>query len=430
MLCLFVLLCGTHPQLAIKTDPTTQTDSKPYSLTNNPINESFFIKKGKIASNVQEGHIMFEFNLTSLYKGVEKVRAISRNIMHHAKNPVYHTIKAQMQTGNQTANALLVKMEDRQEELYNIFSRQYEMESRNKRFIGLVAGFLAGTIGMYTIQQLFGMRDTFRLAENQRKVFTIIQDHEARVTKMEDQIKTINQTIAKVIMGLDQELSDIKMEEYISELVSIAELEFFHHDEISAAILDLVNGQINPTLLSTSTIYNALKDLRKQAKERGLVIPLQRLEEIYLLPNDFIYEKDTITIFIHIPLVEIKPMTLYQLEPLFLNITKKHSGIIDELNYIAVNDDESSYKILTPEELGKCVKLHPHHYYCYHNILLRDFSNYCISAIYKANMDVANHICDVKVIPQEHWAKQMSKNLFITYSRHNTHLKIRCKGEG
>ena len=53
-------------------------------------------------------------------------------------------------------------------------------------------------------------------------------------------------------MGLDQELSDIIMEEYISELLMIAELEFLHHDEISTAILDLVNGQINPTLLSTS----------------------------------------------------------------------------------------------------------------------------------------------------------------------------------
>lgn len=398
----------------------------PYNITRQEIDKTLFIKKGKIASNVQEAHIMFDTKLSSIFQSLTNVVQICSHIENVIRSSHYESLKTSLRIDARTCKAIEVKMKDRQEELYNIFRRKDQSNVREKRFVGFLAGFLIGTIGMYSVQQLTGMRDSFRLAKNQDKIFTIIQDHEARITKMEQQIHDLNDSLAQVYVYTKRVLDDLEMEGRIGKLMTIVQMEFFNHDEITAAILDLLNGQINPTLLKTDTIRSSIGKLRAKARRRDLVIPLQRMEEIYQLPNSYIYENGEITIFIHVPMVEVKSMILYQLEPLILKVTEEHSGLIDETNYLAITEDETAFKVLTPEELDSCTKLNPHHYYCIHNVLLREFESYCISAIFKTKMETASKICDLKVIPQKGWAKQLTLDTFLVYLQEESYIKIKC----
>lgn len=401
-------------------------EHRPFQITSQVKDEINFNKKGKIASNLQEGHIMIDLDLKFMLKGLKTVNFICNQVEAMVKDPRYKKIKENLVMENRTCKAYQVKMMDRQMEVYNIFVREYYIRKRQKRFIGLAAGFLLGAVGTYSIEQLIGMRDTFRLNTNQEKIFTIIQGHEARITKMEEQIDNVNRTLKRTIILTNEIINSVEAENHVSQLMLIVQMEFYNHDDRTGALLDLVNGLINPTLLKTTTIKKAIKILKRKAEDRGLTIPLQRIEEVYQFPNSYVYNNGTISIFMHIPLVDSKMMNLYQLEPIILNITKGFSGIVDEINYIAVTEDETAFKIFTPQELDHCTKLNPEHYFCLHNVMLRDFSAYCISSLYKAELVAAHQGCKVGIVPQGSWAKQLSKDTFLTYVRNKTTLKISC----
>ena len=411
------------------TIPTTNL----YNLTKIEPNSISFVKKGRIAANVQEGHIMIDLKLKTIYNHVRHVELICEKMDNILEKSAYHDVHNDVIIEKEACQAMLTQMKSRQTELYNIFQKEYKLTEREKRFVGFLAGLLLGSVGTYTAMQLTDMRDSFRLSTNQEKIFTIIQDHEVRLTTVEQQVKDLNQTIAKIILDQGRVYETIEIKSLISKSMQIAALEYNHHGEITSAIMRLLNGDINPMLIKTETLQMSLRKLQGKAKEKGYSIPLERVEEVYQLPNDYIietgtkYGEGTVTIFIHIPLVsKAKNMDLYQLSPIVLELWKGFSGIIDEPNYLAVSDDQTTFKILTKEELDHCTRLNPHHFYCLNNVLLKDFTSYCITAIYKNYVKIANQICDTKIIPQRAWAKQIDKDTFITYNKALSTIRIIC----
>lgn len=59
-------------------------------------------------------------------------------------------------------------------------------------------------------------------------------------------------------------------------------------------------------------------------------------------------------------------------------------------------------------------------------LLSSRFSAYCLSALYKTEIATAHKICEIKIIPQESWAKQLDKDTFLTYVKKETPIKITC----
>lgn len=383
---------------------------------------------GHLSVDVEPNHILDHLTLFRQY--VEGFKLIPNQ--HNSTE--FETRKKHIATYLLRHHALL------ENEFTNVLdSFTLSWEERKKRFIiasaALVGGLVGTALGLFTLPQLLHLSGSVDHPADSEDIIEVLQDHEKRVTILEDKISRINRTLEGFNRNLARERDLEGLDSTAWEMESYLDSLSFEIIRVTAGLDTLFSGRLSPNLINSQALYSALKRLSKKSKSKNFVFPSETiLSDIFQLPASYILTEDKkIRIFVHIPLMEQgSVLNLYEHIPLDIPLNDTN-GLIARLTGLeglfAVNRDHTLFSIYEDTSLAGCQQL-GHVLFCpATNVLFKDFDAFCVSALFKERSHVIPKVCEYSILHGSAQARQTGPNSFLLFHPKPTKLRINCPGK-
>lgn len=409
-----------------------RTETDLYTLTQMDNRMTNFQEIGKTPTNMEEGHLIMTIDYATVNHPIDIVEQVCTFLEHqgndtHISSDLGTDDLRSIQEDHRHCQIILQKMKQDRENTYELLLREqiHTTDQREKRFIGFLAGLLLGGAGGYMVSELSHLHDTSTLKSNQKHIIEILERQERNLTLENMKLNRMNQTLIQMI----KEEVRLATREYImneaARYMDWAVWESQEHARTLRALNNLVTKKLDPNILQVDELRKALASLKKKAAEKLLTAPLERVSEVYSLPMNYLAKDNQIIIFIHVPLLEeLEYLTVYRMNPSTVNLTENLHGMIIEEDYLAVSGDEKQFKIIRHEDLQRCINMKNHYFYCRDSILRMDYNSHCLSAMYKRNYTAASRLCQLRLLPDNPTATQISKTEFLLFHPKETTLYL------
>ena len=415
------------------------TSGKPYNLTQAKT-QTQFQRVGKMSAQVAPAHVLFSFPVSQTFEAYDRVMELCKSVRIldlQRKDKIGRSRFGQKQIHilDRECQFTIAEMDRVKRDIVTLFQEREanapgERGSRNKRFLGILTTLIVGAIGLYSASQLWQMKSDFETGRDTKKIFTILKDNYVKIGTNQEKIDILNGTLSLLVKRVGSIQMDMELREQLEEMRRHLHEEARHFRAITTAVMNLVNGVITPSVISTDLMLQAKEELTQKASKQGYVIPFKHLMEYYQLPHNVLVVDNVLTIFLHVPLVSSKGLLdLYSMIPTVMRMNDRVSGLIFEKQLIGVTQDQASFRITNREELSQCVLMGMQYYYCPTTLLYRNFDTYCISAVYKSHWSTANQICELMILPETTWADQISEQEFLLFHNKSEMIEIDCEGD-
>ena len=410
--------------------------NKPYSLTK-AITKTQFQKVGKMSAQAATAHVLFTFPVNRSKEAQERIYSLCRLINKISKE--HNDTLSKWKFGREKMGYLaedcrlaVLEVYEIKKDMQVLFSEQHVQAEgtrgpRVKRFLGTLAAIALGALGLYTANQLWQMKRSFEHNSDRTKIYAILKDDFEKIEENKSKVAAMKSTLYQLIKKAGEIQKEVDIIAQIDVMRRHLMEELRQLRELNASLMNLMNGVITTSVISTSLMLKAKRELVTKAEKEDYVIPFQHLMEYYQLPKNVLIQDEELTLFIHVPLVSEKGLlNLYMMVPTVLTINENINGLIHEKSLIGITKDNGAYRVTTREELDQCVLMRMQYYYCPTTLLYRNFNAYCISAVYKGHWERANDICELKILPDTSWADQISEEEFILYHHKEEAIQIEC----
>ena len=397
-----------------------------------------FIQKGLMAGITSYGHLTYDINLHDIdatlhfaYETLEKLKTYKDGVKDEEARrrlrTYYNAFKRQLrQMSKEWSNMKMIFIPERANDSSIIHL------SRPPRFIAtsiaLVAGITSTMMGIFNTAALSSLSDNI---DNEEHLVEVLQEHETRITLIEEDVLRLNKTTNKIYLHLSQTASLERIDAlaiHLESYLSLVQAQIFRFNQGLEALL---HHRASPAFLHSDQLYPALERLSERAKAQGYLFSTEQMEAgIYMLDTSFlVLDDDRLRIFIHLPLLRSGSiLELYQLLPLPINVNGTDRQLqIAGIDYlIGVNEDQDYYTLFPYTDLAECDFL-GHVYFCeHHNILRRDFGETCISALYKEDERSVVKECDFSVALPKFHISQISATDFVVYHPYESRTRVDC----
>jgi len=276
-----------------------------------------------------------------------------------------------------------------------------------KRQVGIaaLAGMAIGGLVTSLFNQFNFQSPTNILNDKVNVIVSKVEHNSIEISQNSEDIKRLNQTMAFVRDELGKQIVVNKVLdlEFMILLVINALNEAENRVERLLEALDQIFiGTFHRGLTNTEKLQTAVNSLRNQATNKGLLIGVQSLAELYQLPASFVYDAtiSMVHVILNIPLYrEVHILSLYRYisSPLQLPWDPElYFEIKPDKQFLGRNLDGLLTKTLSNLELQDCLFI-GHAYFCDDNSLekhtLPSFLNALFSGIHKSLlMECSGHI--------------------------------------
>ena len=423
-------------KISKRNEPKVQ--EKPYELTK-ATTKTQFQKVGKMSAQAATGHVLFSFPVNETYASNARIKDLCYLLEEIKSNNTldkWNRGSLSFKRMEVECEVALQETADLEKNINILFHEKMNdfglgtSQSREKRFIGTVAIMALGGLGLYSISQLWQMKNDFESDRERKKIFTIVKDNFLKTTTNEKKVQVLNDTLQELINATGSIVREIDMMRQLGLIRRQLNTEMRQLREINTAVMNLVNGVITPLIIPTDLMLKAKDELTSKARDKDYVIPFTHLMEYYQLPHNILIQRDVITIFLHVPLVSKKGLLdLYSMVPTVMKLNDRINGLIYEKNLLGVSEDSTSFRVTNREKLDQCILMGMQYYYCPTTLLYRNFDAFCISSVYKGHWQEANRICEMKILPETTWADQISEKEFFIYHNKSEMVEVNCEGE-
>ena len=260
MLKILILMAASLLQISYNSSiqPTTVTD--------------IFLPQGDIVYNHDYATLNIAINTTKLFAESQKVCQSSRIIKSFIKK---RAAKLQLSKPNYNLMQILVKRihtfcEEDMEVMRTIQSSFgiSPKSSRDERQVVLATAVVTSLVTYFTTRQLVQMgsdEDSDELIGTTNHIIVAIEDHETRITRIEERQKQLDKVVNKLkdslVLGLrteDMFATIYSMSTYASEVSR-------HIKDINIGLFSLfTNNRLHPNLVNGSTLAKGISKLRKK----------------------------------------------------------------------------------------------------------------------------------------------------------------------
>lgn len=196
----------------------------------------------------------------------------------------------------------------------DIFRQASQTESstpvRDKRQViaAIMAGIVTSVISTFTSSQLFGMsqaqQDQEALTNNQNHIISVLQYHETRLTRDEQDIKRLQHHVT----NLEEETEAIVKQDTIlaeaTAATNFARAFNAHLVKIQRGLFSLFKNKLYPSLIALSSMEEAISSAALLANKKGFTIALNSPVGIYQVETNFASDGRNIFILVHVPLLK------------------------------------------------------------------------------------------------------------------------------
>ena len=292
--------------------------------------------------------------------------------------------------------------------------------SPRPQFIAL-AGIAAGAISTLIYEEATQDQNTDHLVH-------AIQDHEVALSRQQENLIELNNTIYKLAQEEYFGLHQLNDSFFFLQVSEALDMEAIYLNNLIKEAANLLGGKVSPTLIRVETLADALKHLNEKAEKKGLTLPSQRVREYYRLPiKTEIMQKGYVRVHIKVPLIEEgqKPLRLLKMRPIFHHLNDGLVGMQHSDDFIAIDESEDKFKLVHSNELQQCHQIEKV-YFCDQNYFLKDWRTDCLSAMYKNLWHEAEHNCPLDILKIGEFAYQINRNNFVVYHEKPEKIAIKC----
>lgn len=380
------------------------------------------------------GHLVFEVDLTIVEAALNETFRMAvglEALTPRATSPAYTKQVRAYVTAIRRRHAQLRREWSNTKEAFEEPTPSHE--SRMKRFIlgaiALITGVFSSILGLFNTAQLTAISNSAETVDGQHLV-EVLQNHETRLTLLEDRVLRLNGTLMRVLSHLRQ----AEDEEHLTATFALVD-SYVSSVETQTAryvrgLVSLLNHRVTPELVDSTTMRQALRRLASKARKQGYMLTTEGVAApIYMLPVSFLVQNQKVQVFIHVPLLRRGSiLALYEFIPFPLPIPSSdgYLQLESEEQFIAVNEEQSGYLPLNANTVRDCPIL-GNLMYCEHsNILYKDFSSSCLSALYSADYRAVKERCHFTVSSIRSKVQQLSPTLFLVFHPKISQLRIDC----
>ena len=253
---------------------------------------------------------------------------------------------------------------------------------RHKRQIGLMAATIFGATASYFVTEHFEHSGIQRSLNDVRRDLGRIHQN---IHRLELFIFNTAKTQENDINMLFLQIQALSLKSLIDNLSN------------SFATL-LTTKKVTPALLPLHNAKNVWSELSGFFRSKGFDLTLP-VESLYELQASYELTSEGMTIFIDVPIVRHK-LSLYSHASFPI---EKPDGVAKPLmiydnNYLAVDASQTSYVLLSQQELQSCPRIDGHAL-CPIPYLRKDFDQTCLSSLYGGHWHAAFALCNFTLAP-------------------------------
>ena len=298
--------------------------------------------------------------------------------------------------------------------------------SREERQAFAIFTALAGTaLGVYSLLQLQDIKSqieedkatmAIKLHSVEERIDLELDHHWERMDKMERHITRIGQVIW--------------IERVFDNLALWA-------GKIANTIQAAVRAEFVPDMMSDQQVEALFQEVTEEASKFNFKPLIQSSAQLFQCQTSFLTTDKDITLFIHVPVSQDKPLHLFQYTPLPFKRDDIYVTLETEENILAIDDshdDKTTFTSFSAQTLAGCSRNHDLHLCDNSNVAKTQppqphepkGSENCLYSLFTRNWKRAIEACHVTYRPLTDQAIQVAPNTFVTYNREHKQGRIRC----
>jgi hypothetical protein len=299
---------------------------------------------------------------------------------------------------------------------------------RDKRQIlgGLaIFGTLFGLYNWGTIHELSNTVAT--LQHHLRDDVVLLQHHETRMGRMEEDMKMVNASLATVIRAFNMEDRLIQKLFWMQNFMLQFDVLQQHLATWRQGWTALHAQRLPLDWMASATLPNVLTKLRATAAKMGGVLPITHQMDLFDLPTSFMWDDKVIRVFVHLPVIKEK-MDLFQLLPVPIRVGERYIKIRAEKEFLLISKGNRIHQETTGQELqNKCHKLGAYFMCEDLGVFRRNMRNTCLGRLFSNDIQNIEEKCIVEEIHNDWEIVQTAHNRFIVYTKDEQNLVLECR---
>jgi hypothetical protein len=295
---------------------------------------------------------------------------------------------------------------------------QYEVVTRNKRFLDLVAlGMSSAALTLATFNTVKISHLETQIVNNNKRL-----DHLVDITSLhEKHFKAVDQKVDDMANQLAKILRYNKVK--FAKLTDLMEQKFGTAVAISERLIHTAySNRLSPGALDHEALVAVVKYVNDIAQNSDMLSFVHQPSDLFLVETSYIYKPDekTFVLVLHVPLVTPHNlMPLYEFIPLPIHFNfSGNVSVIPEVgtnNMIAVGHSQS-YQELSSTDLQACNKMGETYFCKGRNVLLTDLTKTCLGALYLADNTNIHGRCKFSIGGAQEKIFRLDSNTYVVYS--------------
>lgn len=391
--------------------------------------EQHFRPIGKVATGLTYAHLSAKINVSSL---------------ELAFKSLVHSINLREKSANDTLEQALISViapkfliGKKAIRDINVQFFMKETSDRNKRQI---LDFVTMGMSLYNLaklQQLDNELGNFeaKTTEGFQHVAHVLQAEDQAITTIASNVNKIKLATEVTLLTLAEEKREVVALARVMKIMAIMNSMDAEIASWGRGLDSLQNGKLHPSLIDAKVLKKAFQKITEKARKVGMRPLHQELSSIYKCPVSFISTPDhIIKVFIHIPLIEHEPLSLFEYLPIPQMVDNILLTVEGNRNILATDFEGRRGLEMSELDLLRCNtedlsagKL----YVCPNTNLIRNnIRNSCLGSMFFGHTKKILEKCQVfPSIQKEEFAEQTSEDSVIYYSQSNTTIIETCSNK-
>ena len=244
------------------------------------------------------------------------------------------------------------------------------------------------------------------------------------------QLRHLNNEISKRFERVETRESTIIQHYYAVEYK-------LHIQALEIAVLKAIDiltttaqHKLHPLVLSPKLIKDSMANISRTMNKQEMIVPISIYDHLYQLPISALVNNNDkkLHILLHIPLITSKSSILQLLHfadsYLPVNIQKGIIAKITAQQMMAVNDDNTRFALLSPQQLSQCLQV-ARSYFCTDLLLQSDFDDHCISRLFRNNIKDAADWCKIYMLRRK-WLIFRQNNNWYGFAQQPLPYTLQC----
>ena len=283
---------------------------------------------------------------------------------------------------------------------------------------GLIGGIVAAVSASYAVEQLTDITENSDQAEN----IQVLQSHQTRLQIDDRSIRILNTTMTRALELVKQNTAHISAIETLLHLGYTASGLYDEINRLTRAWNALAMHRITPDVFKSHGLTKSLDKIEDFLGPRGYALGLAQTTDVFNCDvSTLVHATGYVQIILHLPTFKIgSQMNLLEVRslPIHFDSGKEQNQYYFwpdfDFKYLAVSEDEKSFRTFTEGELGSCGQIGDI-FFCDSNIIRLAEESSCVVALYKQDLKKVKDECRWTVQPAGDHAEHIGLNLYALY---------------